>query len=68
MEVIIKDCMNILWRTLISLLQEVRLRYLTGGSPYKRLLINSVVFFPVVERRNESGKTEQDRVSEQSTL
>ena len=66
MEVIIKDCMNILWRTLISLLQEVRLRYLTGGSPYKRLLINSVVF-SVVER-NESGKTEQDRVSEQSTL
>ena len=67
MEVIIKDCMNILWRTLISLLQEVRLRYLTGGSPYKRLLIDSVVF-SVVERRNESGKTEQDRVSEQSTL
>ena len=66
MEVIIKDCMNILWRTLISLLQEVRLRYLTGGSPYKRLLIDSVVFY-VVER-NESGKTEQDRVSEQSTL
>ena len=66
MEVIIKDCMNILWRTLISLLQEVRLRYLTGGSPYKRLLIDSVVF-SVVER-NESGKTEQDRVSEQSTL
>jgi len=65
-EVIIKDCMNILWRTLISLLQEVRLRYLTGGSPYKRLLIDSVVF-SVVER-NESGKTEQDRVSEQSTL
>jgi len=25
-------------------------------------------FFSVVERRNESGKTEQDRVSEQSTL
>ena len=66
MEVIIKDCMNILWRTLISLLQEVRLRYLTGGSPYKRLLIDSVVF-SVVER-NESGKIEQDRVSEQSTL
>ena len=66
MEVIIKDCMNILWRTLISLLQEVRLRYLTGGSPYKRLLIDSVVF-SVVER-NESGKTKQDRVSEQSTL
>jgi len=65
-EVIIKDCMNILWRTLISLLQEVRLRYLTGGSPYKRLLIDSVVF-SVVER-NESGKIEQDRVSEQSTL
>jgi len=65
-EVIIKDCMNILWRTLISLLQEVRLRYLTGGSPYKRLLIDSVVF-SVVER-NESGKTKQDRVSEQSTL
>ena len=66
MEVIIKDCMNILWRTLISLLQEVRLRYLTGGSPYKRLLIDSMVF-SVVER-NESGKTEQDRVSEQPTL